>query len=240
MLSAKALTASKSVAPTTIVSFPSAGAYSWTAPAGVTNIIRLTGRGGSGGSEWQVRNNFGATVSNSLNCSIATVHGGSLNWSVPYNRGIEAINLLNTITTDPNGQFINPGVNGVRIEIYYWCNTTSTWRISRSGSSSGQYRRTGTFVPSDPSFPTTGTVPTPNSVNRPIVNSGGTLEQFVLSASGGYSGAFGFAYSFPGGFGSNLPSEATYENISVVPGTQYSFSVGRNIGSPLSFIEFEY
>lgn len=240
MLSAKFRATSKSVVPTTTVSFTSPGSYSWTAPAGVTNIIRLTGKGGSGGTAWEARSNFGAGVRSDISCSWSTVHGSSLDWSVPYNLIVATINRLNTITTNPSGQFINPGVNGTRLTLYYWCNTTSTWRIYRASSFSGQYRRTGTFVLSDSSFPTSGTVPAPNPTTRQAVNAGGLLEQLNEYATGGESSAFNFIYFFPGSSGSVPPSETTYENISVVPGTSYWFRVGNNIGDPVSFIEFEY
>lgn len=221
----------------TIQTYSTPGTYSWTAPAGVTKVTRLTIRGGSGGTEWQNRFNYGAVVRTSTDCS-GSVYGTSLDYSVAYNQGLAAINRINTITTSTGGQLIDPAVSGIRVYSYRWCPTTSNWRvISTASNGIGTFRRVGTATLFN-STPTSGTVPTPpSSVVVEYVNSG-SLQQ-LADVSGGTSSALSnIAY---GGFGST-PAEAaaTYNNIAVVPGTTYTFTVGTNFSSATSFIEIEY
>jgi hypothetical protein len=204
------------------------GISSWTAPAGVTNIISAIGQGGDGASDYLETNSY---------CGAVIVHSGD-RWGDYGSTGFSnppyltasifdaaATSMFDTITSRSSvGQYVWIGnVDWIVGTDNTWQNIYSTPSFFQSGSKklvgSISYNRSywGTGVP------TSGNI-TAASISNWYAG-GGFLADCNVE---GYAGTAtqGFGRSFPGGTysgGTGYPaSPTTINNIAVDPGTLYT------------------
>jgi hypothetical protein len=197
----------------------------WVAPAVTNNIVTLVGQGGDGvAGYWQTFNSLGAAVSSATDCG-NPVYGASLDYSVSYGDAQSIQTTASGWTTSPSGQ----SVSLTRTYVYYWCPSTSNWRVSAI-SFSGTVRRIGTVALSG-SMPSSGTAPTPPATIQEAFCT--NIEFFNSPTTGAPTTAFG--YSFPGGTG-GAATPVTYNNVPVTPGASYSIVVPAGGSVSITYI----
>lgn len=226
----------------TVLLYSTPGTYTWTAPAGVSSVTKLIGRGGSGYSTsgWtDVTSSSGYLIGGIY--TNYTPAGETLTFvasSITYEEVMAFSDTLipqwNAITTNTNGAYYSN-----LIAWYYTYTTVSGvtgWYRWPGTNYGGFYRRIATAGSTGTLNSATGTIPTTGNVYR--ANSITNIQQPVTTNfTGGNSTALG--YSFTGTADTN-PTTTTYTNIPVTPGTNYTIVVGANQSTPTSFIQLEY
>ena len=187
----------------------------WVAPLTTNNLITAVGEGADGTAPyWSALNSVGGFVyANSYCDGSLPVYGSSLDYSVPYGEA-------QALQTYASGwSTVSQSVSFTRLNVYYWCPTSSQW-IYQPLTFFGTVRRVGTVGISG-NMPTSGTVPTPpGSPSREAFLT--NIEFYTGPGTGNPS--TGFGKSFPGGTdGPATPT--TYNNVSVTPGASYSIVV---------------
>lgn len=209
------------------IEYRSAGTYYWTCPAGVTSVT-VTGRGGSLSTStgWSDSGDGHTVVSSSTSTSSKTEIGASLTWETVESELSSIASSNNAITTSSSGGTYTKKA----VTYFHWnSNTSSWWRLRVSYTKT--YRRIGTYTTSYNIG--TGTIPTPPAFSLDIV-SGGTIQDYgTITTYGTDSTAFG--YTFP-----DNSAEATYTNVPVTAGTQYTIVVGTDRSTDDSFVRFTF
>lgn len=221
---------------TTIFSTP--GTYTWVAPVGVTKVITLEGRGGSGsvsGGGWY-RND-----SSYLTITLRRTGTVSFSTSMPTSGTVPTAPLVsNSLDSTPtNIELFSGGSWGPLSSGYY----TTAGPYAQSSA-------TGVFQGTTLDYSTVRAA-AQDSVNNywgtvTTSSSGASYSGFVLpqyyyfdgNNVGGNSSAFG--YTFNGGVGGTSPTTGTQTNITVTPGASYTIVVGTNLGAALSFVSITY
>jgi hypothetical protein len=225
------------------------GRQYWTAPAGVTNLLTVTGKGanGSAGTWSQTFTNIISTLFFNYNSSGTFVNGPYTNQSLTFNDlwldGVDVFNLrVSKITgTSPetsNQLTFNDGVH------HNWAANSINQPnlLARQDSSYGDsqywWYKSNPILVRDPAYIWEGntktvmgafTDPNFNTITQNITTSG--IYSFYAPAAS-YTTVFGL--SFPGGTSGTpyiSPTNATetvYTNVAVDPGTTYTIN---NYGS---------
>lgn len=211
----------------TTVTFTSS--TSWTAPAGVTNLTTVSGRGSNGQPDfwtptWVSRasvfiNNWG----NLANAPYA-------NYADVYNEAVSFANYLNSFGTGPRTISIPDN---------------KQWRVSLNSSPVDKWDTTGPgyytgYINSAAYVETYG-----NPTSGNIVSSGGInflvydvyAEVLVTGAAG--TASTGFSQTFPGGAASGGTAPITvFNNVAVSPGTSYSIVIPTDRPDPYITIQY--
>jgi len=207
--------------------FTSSG--SWTAPAGVTKLTVLSGRGSNGQSDyWSPTYVTRAQVTSA---GYPTTNPAYLDWSVPYNYAVSAANSINASGTGPRTVSIP--------NEYYWVvnNVTSQWVVNNFGGGSQYVQGSATVVPNQ-SLPTSGNIdgptffPTYQTAIFWIY-----IDVYYTGAAG--TASSGFGQTFPGGAASGGTAPiTTFTNVTVTPGTTYSISIPTDRPDPYVTIQY--
>lgn len=209
--------------------FTSSG--SWTAPAGVTKLTVLSGRGSNGQSDyWSPTYVTRAQVSSA---GYPTTNPAYLDWSVPYNYAVSAANSINASGTGPRTVSIP--------NEYYWVvnNVTSEWVGYPFGFGGSQYvQGSATVVLSPSSIPTSGNIDGPTFFpTYQIATFWVQIDVYYTGAAG--TASSGFGQTFPGGAASGGTAPiTTFTNVTVTPGTTYSISIPTDRPDPYVTIQY--
>jgi hypothetical protein len=194
---------------------------SWTAPAGVTNLTVLTGKGGDGepASEFWASSQIGYVAAAGIFSGSAGTIDGFTTYEYATNEARAVLAGFNSSTAD---RTIVWGPS-----IYYWNPTTSKYYTQGGDFQSRRVR--GTMTASAGPW---------DNTSQTIIRSYGDEwyfngEAFFSSpeTTGGTSSAFGFTY--PGGVGGPA-TPSTTTNVSVTPGQTYSITVSGG------YVTFQY
>lgn len=199
----------------------------WTAPAGVSNLSVVSGRGSNGQPDYYVYTTIGSVTVQALNGSYVL---GPLDWSTAVSDCQALVNTTNSGGSGP--RTVNPGSSST-----YYINTSNLYlKFISSGST---YQVNGTAVLSNPSgAPTSGTV-----TYTDVVNLGGIVGFLcnvdVLNAGAAGTASTGFGQTFPGGAASGGTAPiTTFTNVTVIPGTTYSISIPTDGPDPYVTIQY--
>lgn len=194
----------------------------WVAPAGVTSLLALIGKGQDGASD-------GIAYTQLDNSSISNYSSGSgpytlpIPWSSVANTTQNTVDRFNTSDYNPTYVFYNRGFS-------FYSNGTFTW--SDNNQTFGLYVVTGTW-----SLVASGNAPNPPSGNASYGSSGGYVAEGQYIAPGGAgANTTGFGYTFTGGgVSGSYPNQvgspaspASYTNVPVTPGASYALSIPGN------------
>lgn len=200
----------------------------WTAPAGVSNLSVVSGRGSNGQPDYYVYTTIGSVTVQALNGSYVL---GPLDWSTAVSDCQALVDTTNSGGSGP--RTVNPGSSAT----YLIRNTTNLYlKFISSGST---YQVNGTAVLSNPSgAPTSGTV-----TYTDVVNLGGIVGFLcnvdVLNAGPAGTASTGFGQTFPGGAGSGGTAPITvFNNVAVTPGTTYTITIPTDNVSPYITIQY--
>lgn len=186
----------------------------WVAPAGVTNLVAVIGRGGSSTSDY-----IGGASANSAGVGNAGSGSGAnslpISASAVYGPVETAASLLN------NGGYSSFPVYSRSFTFY----PNNTFNFSDSGGGSfGLYSVAGSWSVSGGPF--SGNLSYGDSASYVAVGSA-----YYPGSSGGSSSAFGYTFpgasqsgSYPNATGQSA-TPVTYTNVAVTPGNSYSISV---------------
>lgn len=187
----------------------------WVAPAGVTNLVAVIGRGGSSTSDYI----GGASAASA---SVTNAGSGSGANSLPIS--------ASSVSSQPDtvagllnvGFTTSPLSTNSRTFVFYPNNT-----FSFSDSGGGAY----------PLVPVNGTWSVSGSASSSNLNYGDSAsyvavgQAYYPGSSGGSSSAFGYTFSgasqsgsYPNAIGQSA-TPVTYTNVAVTPGNSYSISV---------------
>lgn len=193
----------------------------WTAPAGVTNLISAEGKG-SDDTEGSWTSYF-VNIFVGPSCSSGSQLGSTLPWSTVIAQMDSMVSAANQVTTNSAGA---TGYSGIWNYSYLWCGSQNQWLLGSvfSQNPGETWRRVGTLT-----NPITGTGNVPTSTYTNYSASGGVLEKFSAGSAG--TSATGFGRTFPGG-----ASPTTFTNVTVTPGQSYTLS----IPSPGGYISIKY
>ena len=220
-----------------IVKYSTAGSYTWVAPAGVTLVKRLTGRGGTG-TQTLVWQNIGSSESYLVGGIYSGYNPGVTLTTVGASTTYEAIKTFSD-TLIPQWSAITTNTSGASysgIISWYYTFLSGNWKRWPGTSYSGFFRRTGTVSSTGSLNSTTGTVSTTSPLNRS--NSATLIQKRVIqNNNGGNSTALGNTFF---GTSDTNPATTTYNNISVTPGASYAIVVGTSLQLSTGFIELEY
>ena len=191
--------------PLTTYTFPS-GTSTWTAPAGVTNIVEATGYGADGTAPyWDPTATIGYSGVQEL---IIGTQNISLNWSTVYS---EATAILSSANAGGTGTRSYSNANGFIIR-FINVGTGLTTGPAYS-SSSGTIRGTATLSAVG-SATTSGAV---TSYGVWLIS----CEAYDPGTTG--TATTGFGKTFPGGTPSSpVAPTTTFTNVAVTPGTTYT------------------
>lgn len=207
----------------TTVTFTSS--TSWTAPAGVTNLITVSGRGSNGQSDYYQNSSVANVV---VTPGFGSAVLGPLDWSTAYSDCQILVNDINAGGTGP--RVVTPGFS-------------ATYYIS----SSNLYLK---VIFSNPSYQVNGSAVLVNQNGSPT---SGTVTFAAVSASQGvflcnvdvlYPGpagtaSTGFSQTFPGGAASGGTAPiTTFNDVAVSPGTSYSIVIPTDNVSPYITIQY--
>lgn len=188
----------------------------WVAPAGVTSIITLVGKGQDGTSDsWQdgiVNNIHVAVLSPPSTPGGMSLIGSTLDWSTPYGTQQSYLSSLNSGA---------PGQRNITVYIpkyYYFTDPAyQKWYYSletSSGSTIQGYAGIAEAVPSS------GII----STSSPFFNQYRINASRLVPGSAG-SNTTGFGYTFAGGAANTAATPVTYNSVAVTPGASYSLSI---------------
>lgn len=199
------------------VTFTSSG--TWVAPAGVTLVTTLVGKGADGYGSYQDNttldfSNVSSTVSGSGSNSLP------IPWSAVANTTNITVSRFNTSNYNPSYQYFN------RDFTFY---SNNTFSFGDNNQTFPYYVVTGTW-----SRQSYGSAPNPPSGSASYGANGGYYASGVyIAPGGGGAGSSAFGFSFPGGgVSGSYPNETgdpaspvTYTNVSVTPGASYPINV---------------
>lgn len=193
----------------------------WTAPAGVTNLISAEGKGSDDTESYW--NGYFVNIFIGPSCGGSSQLGSTLPWSSVISQMDSMVSAANQVTTNSAGA---TGYSVIWNYSYLWCNTQNQWLLGSvfSARTSERWRRVGTLA-----NPITGSGNVPTSTYTNYSATGGTLERFIEGTAG--TAATGFGRTFPGG-----ASPTTFTDITVTPGQSYTLS----IPSPGGYISISY
>lgn len=239
--------------------FDTAGTYSWTAPAGTSSVLRLTGRGGSGNTVTEFQGPAGPNTNEASFYLISSFRVAS---SDPFNSyptlvgsAITYENMRSRINTSPNllspWQSITTNSAGsnyvISFEDYLYRSDLGNW-YRGTNNYSNKFRRIGTVsaVGSGSYFGNPDVMNGTGNISTVDASAGfSTLGAYVSNVevevtydnTGGSSTALGFTFA---GTSNTNPTQTIQTNVSVTPGTTYSIVVGSNFATATSFIKLEY
>jgi len=191
----------------------------WVAPAGVTNLVVLEGRGADGYGSYQDAITLDST-------SISNYVSGSGPNSLPIPWSAVA-NTTNTTVSRFNASNYNPSYQFFNRDFFFYSN--NTFSFSDNNQTFPYYVVTGSW-----SLQSSGSAPNPPSGSASYGASGGYSAYGLYIAPGGNGAASSaFGYSFPGGgVSGSYPNETGdpasavgYNNIAVTPGASYPINV---------------
>ncbi len=224
---------------TTVLLYDTPGTYTWTAPADITTVTKLTGRGGSGytGSGWDTNASYFYLTQGPYRTSTAgmSLIGSTLTYDTVRAQAASMLPSWQSITTDPNGAFYSslPWNTTYHYVSSNWYVKTNTW--------SGTYKRTGSVIAGDTSLSllSTGSGNADPNLDFSLGSYATNLQRLqTLYYTGGSSTALGYTF---GGTSDTSPTVGIANNISVTPGTTYTFVVGSSQTSPVTgFIQIEF
>lgn len=205
-----------------VVSQTFTSSTTWTAPATVTNLLAVIGKGQDGYGTYQTNTTLSfATITNSGSGS------GSNSLPIPWSA---VANTTNITVSRFNTTSYNPTFTAVDRAFTFYSNNTFSW--VDGGGVFPYYVVTGTW-----SLQSSSGAPNPPSGNATYGATGGYYASGDYLAPGG-SGAntTGFGFTFPGGGVSgsypnetgNAATPASYNNVAVTPGASYSLSIPDN------------
>lgn len=195
----------------TTYTFPLATS-TWTAPAGVTNLVSAVGKGADGQAPyWGDTTPFIFIGDSCGGSNIST----TLAWSTVLSRLDTLLAAGNTITTNSGGQTATIQW----LDAYLWCDTDGYWKQGAQYSSTGLWRRVGML---SENYGFTGNVPT-NGGSQIYGATSGSLQFYYSGGTG--SPTLGFGLTFLGGTPSSPPAPTTtFHNVAVTPGTTYTIN----------------
>ena len=223
---------------TTVLLYDTPGTYTWTAPADITTVTKLTGRGGSGyvGSEWTSFVVWFYLTQGPYNFSASgmSLIGPTLTYDSVRAQAASMVTSWQSITTSSSGAlYFSLPYN------YQYHYVSGNW-YSKTNTGSGRFRRTGSVAVADYfSSLSTATGNADPSLNNSLGSYATNVEkQETVNYTGGSSTALGQTFS---GTTNTNPTVGTFNNISVTPGTTYTFVVGSSQTTPATgFIQIEF
>lgn len=179
----------------------------WTAPAGVTNLLTVTGKGQDGvAAFWQDISSvpFSSILPYWL-ADVPDTNFGSV--------GVEnfAQSQWNLFPANPGAGTVNMSWSCRRYVSYpsvIQAETFGPYDIRCTGTKTKVGNGWGSTYPPDPGF-------------RPIYEIGGGIQFFTPQFDG--ANTTGFGYTFAGGVGAPA-TPTTYNNVAVTPGTTYTIN----------------
>lgn len=213
----------------TTVTFTSS--TSWTAPAGVTNLTTVSGRGSNGQSDYWTPSNITRVW--------ALQHVGGLpnppyaSWATAYSEAQAMVSTLNASGTGPRTITI-PGPRK-----YLVTNSSpfvDYWTEEIDPDYTGYINGAAYIVFDPPSTPTSGNM---SYASFPNYYAGFFVyaDVYVTGAAG--TASTGFSQTFPGGAASGGTAPITvFNNISVSPGTSYSIVIPTDRPDPYITIQY--
>lgn len=225
-LTAKKLMTASGVNTGTLT-FSTPGTYSWQAPAGVSKIKSITGRGGSSTTSTVWVGYTGFISMGTTTSTQGTAIGGTLAWSTVQSSMSTLVSTANGITTNSNGAYSSPLTT-----ISYFRNTNNSTWYTYSDTRNDTWRRVGTVTGNATLSAQTGNVPT--NISFTMYNYSAGLQRATASTTlGTDSTAFGL--TFP-----NNSTSSTFTNVNITPGQTYTIVVGTDAGVDTSFVTFEW
>lgn len=207
----------------TTVTFTSS--TSWTAPAGVTNLTTVSGRGSNGAADYYVNDTVAYIEVRPLN---ATAVLGPLDWSTAYSDAQTLVNNTNSGGSGP--RTASPGFPAT-----YYVNSSNLYFKALGTSQSYQVNGTAVLQNYNGS-PTSGTV----LYTDLLISIGSFLCNIdVLNIGPAGTASTGFGQTFPGGAASGGTAPITvFNNVSVSPGTSYSIVIPTDRPNPYITIQY--
>tara|TARA_R110001606_G_scaffold380711_1_gene541388 strand:+ start:323 stop:985 length:663 start_codon:yes stop_codon:yes gene_type:complete len=209
-------------------SYTTPGTYYWTAPAGATKVD-VTGQGGSSTSTqaWSTSANILSMMWRADGTStLATPIGSS--WTYEDAEAVMAslASTGNTITTSSNGAYYD----FLDRRVFY--KVSGNWYTTyyENRWSSYKLRRTGTYTTSY-NF---GTGEVNDTWYQTRYPTGASIERLGTNTTYG-TDSTAFSQTFQ-----NNSGQATYTEVPVVAGTQYTIVVGVDEGSDTASVSFDY
>lgn len=202
-----------------VVSQTFTSSTTWVAPATVTNLLAVIGKGqdGSGTFEAGITLDF-TTVESTVSGSGA--NSLPISWSGVANTTNITISRFNASNYNPLYQIQNRAFTFYSNNTFSWVNSPETFPY---------YVVTGTW-----SLQSYGSAPNPPSGNATYGANGGYYAYGQYLAPGGAGAATtGFGFTFPGGgVSGTYPSQVgegatplSYTDVAVTPGASYSLSI---------------
>jgi len=205
-----------------VVSQTFTSSTTWVAPAGVTNLTAVIGKGQDGASDGAANYALSfATINNSASGSGA--NSLPITWSAVANTTQTTVNRFNTLS-------YNPTFTAVDRDFTFYANNTFTW--VDGGGIFPYYVVPGTWI-----LVPLGGAPNPPSGNATYGSTGGYYAGGLYIAPGGPgANTTGFGFTFPGGgVSGSYPNQvgegatpASYSNVAVTPGASYGLSIPDN------------
>lgn len=190
----------------------------WVAPAGVTNLVAVIGRGGSSTSDYQ----GGISVAS---VGVSNTTSGSGANSLPISASA-AYNTASICASVFNAGGYRSASNAFEREFTFYSNNTFSWTDSNPWGSgtfpyylvAGTWGLTGSPLSGNLSYPGSFSYAAAGDVIYP-------------GSAGSSSSAFGYTFSGAAQLGSyptatgQSATPVTYNNVAVTPGTSYSINV---------------
>jgi hypothetical protein len=197
---------------------------SWTAPAGVTSLVVLTGAGGNGepASEFWAPNRIGYVAAAGVFSGSAGTIDGFTTYEYATNEARSVLAGFNSSTADRTIVWGPP--------VYYWNPTTSKYYTFFGDFQSRRVR--GTMTASAGPW---------DNTTQTIIRSYGDEwyfngEAFFSSPETAGGTSFAFGNTYPGGVG-GAATPVTTTNVPVTPGQTYTMSPAEDSGG---YITFQY
>lgn len=192
----------------------------WVAPAGVTSISTLVGKGQDGTS-----GGYSSDLVGQVRVAVFVTPGsydppppdwsnigGSLDWSAPYGNEQSFLSDLNS------------GAPSVRSKTYYFCFYQYYGTPYNAWYTTGVRPNIGVtiqgYATANSTPPSSGVIPISSNIFNSYLISADTYHPGSAGSS-----TTGFGYTFAGGAADTAATPVTYNNVAVTPGASYSLSI---------------
>ena len=203
----------------------------WTAPAGVSNLSVVSGRGSNGQSDFWTPANITRVWAEQT--PTAEPYAPYASWATAYSEAQNMVNSLNSSGTGPRTITI-PGSKKYRV-------SNATGYVDYYGLDVGLdysgYINNAAYIVLDPSStPTSGNM---TYASFPYYYAGFFIYADVLATGPAGTASTGFGQTFPGGAASGGTAPITvFNNVAVTPGATYTITIPTDNVSPYITIQY--